>query len=293
MIKSPLVSVIIPTFNRISFLKKALSSVLNQTFKNFEVIIVDNFSSDGTKEYLQNLADQRVKFFQINNEGIIAKSRNLGITRSSGDYIAFLDSDDWWNRDKLLKSINKINEGFEFIYHNVFLHQKKINKSNCKQIKYPVFDDLYCNGNPIVTSSVVVKKELLLNVDRMTENKSLIAAEDFDTWLKISKKTNKFFLIKECLGHYSVSKDIFSSNIGTMKELFYRCDFLIKKYSNDYHDDLKNIIWVDLLKAKYLSESGNFEKSNFYLNKLIKKNTNMNVKLKLILTFIKNYLKIK
>lgn len=289
----PNISVIITTFNRVSLLKKAIYSVLTQTYKNFEIIVIDNYSTDGTLKYLEQLNDKRINFYQIRNNGIIAKSRNFGISKSLGKYLAFLDDDDWWGENKLLETNLKLNEGFDLVYHNVFLHGNKIKKSNCRLLKKPIFDDLFCNGNPIVTSSVIVKKKLLFDIGKMSEEKNLIASEDYDTWLKIAKITNKFYLIKKCLGHYRVSEKSFWNNSKNIKKIFKNLDQIIQNHINDYHNDLKNIIWVDLLKGKYLSESGNFEKSNFYLNRLMKKNTKMIVKLKLIFIFIKNYLKIK
>ena len=116
----PNISVIIPTYNRVSLLKKAIYSVLTQTYKDFEIIIIDNYSTDGTLKYLQQLNDKRVNFYQVRNNRIIAKSRNFGISKSLGKYIAFLDDDDWWDKNKLLESNLKLNEGFDLVYHNVF-----------------------------------------------------------------------------------------------------------------------------------------------------------------------------
>ena len=289
----PDISVIIPTFNRISLLKKAVSSVLTQTYKDFEIIIIDNYSSDGTLEYLEELKDNRINFYQIKNEGIIAKSRNFGISKSLGEYIAFLDDDDWWDKNKLLESKLKLNEGFDFVYHNVFLHGNRVKKSNCRLLKKPIFDDLFCNGNPIVTSSVIVKKKLLIDIGKMSEKQNLIASEDYDTWLKIGKITNKFFFIKKCLGHYLVSEKSYWNNSVNIKKIFKNFDQIIQNHKKDFHQDIKNIIWVDYLKAKYLSENGDFKKSNFYLKKLSKKTINLNIKIKLIYLFSKNFFYLK
>jgi glycosyltransferase involved in cell wall biosynthesis len=289
----PNISVIIPTFNRISLLKKTISTVLNQTYKDFEIIIIDNYSTDGTLEYLKKLKDKKINFYQIKNNGIIAKSRNFGIVKSLGEYIAFLDDDDWWDENKLLETTIKLNEGFDLVYHNVFLHGKKIKKSNCRLLKKPIFDDLFCNGNPILTSSVIVKKKLLFDVGKMSEEQNLIASEDYDTWLKIAKKTNKFCLIKKCLGHYLVSEKSFWRKNDNIEKIFINLDQIIQNHKNDYSHDIKNITWVDYLKAKYLSEKGDFKKSNFYLKELSKKNINLNIKIKLIYFFFKNLFKFK
>ena len=102
----PLVSIIIPTFNRKNELDFAISSVMSQSYRNWELIIVDNHSTDGTSELIAELDSEKVKHIKINNYGIIAASRNKGIEMAKGDYIAFLDSDDYWNSSKLEKQIN-------------------------------------------------------------------------------------------------------------------------------------------------------------------------------------------
>jgi glycosyltransferase involved in cell wall biosynthesis len=289
----PNISVIIPTYNRVSSLKRAIYSVLTQTYKDFEIIIIDNYSTDGTIKYLKKLNNKRINFYQIRNNRIIAKSRNFGISKSRGKYIAFLDDDDWWCKNKLLETKLKLNEGFDLVYHNVFLHGDKIKKSNCRLLKKPVFDDLFCNGNPIVTSSVIVKKTLLFDVGKMSEEKNLIASEDYDTWLKISKITNKFFLINKCLGYYRVSKKSFWNNSKNIKKIFKNFDQIIQNHKIDYCQNIKDIIWMDYLKVKYLSENGNFKKSNYYIKKLSKKNIDINTKIKLIYFFFKNLLHLK
>ena len=113
------ISIIIPTFNRKNELIRAINSVLKQTYTFWELLIVDNHSSDGTLNYINSIDDNRIRFLSINNNGVIASSRNLGIRQSTGEYIAFLDSDDWWKEDKLEKSIAYLERGYDFIYHSM------------------------------------------------------------------------------------------------------------------------------------------------------------------------------
>ena len=105
MNKNPFFSVVIPTFNQDSFLKKAINSVLQQTFKDFEIIIIDNNSTDNTEETVKYFNLENIQYEKISNGGIIAKSRNLGIKKAKGKWIAFLDSDDDWNPRSLIKFI--------------------------------------------------------------------------------------------------------------------------------------------------------------------------------------------
>ena len=121
-----LISIVIPTYNRSAELKRALKSVLSQTYKNFEVIVVDNNSIDNTDTMLKNLNDQRIRLLKINNNGIIAASRNMGINASNGEWIAFLDSDDWWHSNKLEKVIHYCSSGYDVCYHDLEIINSKI-----------------------------------------------------------------------------------------------------------------------------------------------------------------------
>ena len=108
MKKKCIVSIIIPTYKRVEKLKRAIDSVLSQTFTNWELIIIDNHSLDGTKELVDDYNNPKIKMLLIKNNGNIAKSRNLGIKKSNGKYLALLDSDDLWVPNKLQICINAL-----------------------------------------------------------------------------------------------------------------------------------------------------------------------------------------
>ena len=103
--EQPLVSVIMPTYNHAKFIAKAIESVLSQTSQNLELIIIDNYSEDDTGEIVASCEDDRIIYLKFRNNGIIAASRNHGIKHSHGEYIAFLDSDDLWHKQKLEKQL--------------------------------------------------------------------------------------------------------------------------------------------------------------------------------------------
>ena len=94
-------------------------SVLNQTYLNWEVLVIDNYSTDNTDALISEINDIRIKLFKIRNEGVVAVSRNLGIRNSSGEYIAFLDSDDLWLPKKLEISIKFLKQGADIVYHDL------------------------------------------------------------------------------------------------------------------------------------------------------------------------------
>ena len=102
-----MVSVIIPTFNRAYLLGRAVESVLSQTYNNYEIIVVDDGSDDGTGEIIESF-NKRVRFFRIPHSGV-SKARNTGIEKAKGDWISFLDSDDYWLPQKLEKQMTYLN----------------------------------------------------------------------------------------------------------------------------------------------------------------------------------------
>jgi glycosyltransferase involved in cell wall biosynthesis len=178
-----------------------------QTFTNWEVLIVDNHSTDNTDQVVTDFNDSRMKLFKIHNNGVIAASRNAGIRAASGEYIAFLDSDDWWKPEKLRLSSDALNAGADLVYHDLFLVTKTdqrlfLKKVTTRGLTRPVFDNLLTNGNCINNSSVVVKKILLTSIGGIAEDYDLIAAEDYDCWLRIAKLTDKFTRIPNTLGFY-------------------------------------------------------------------------------------------
>jgi glycosyltransferase involved in cell wall biosynthesis len=206
----PLVSIVIPTYNHAKFISKALKSVIDQTYKNWEAIIIDNESVDETYKLINNFNDSRIKYFKISNDGVIAKSRNLGIKEAKGEWIAFLDSDDWWTKDKLEVCLSKIGKNVDFIHHATeyviksksFL-KKKIIKG--REFKKPILNDLLIGtitkGSQISNSSVIVRKNILNKIGGLNENKILVGSDDYDTWLRIAQITDQFLYINKKLNY--------------------------------------------------------------------------------------------
>jgi glycosyltransferase involved in cell wall biosynthesis len=207
--KKFLISIVIPTYNHGTYLKRALQSVLDQTYLNWEAIVIDNHSTDDTGEIMTNFTDQRIKYLKIHNNDVIAVSRNAGINIAKGEWIAFLDSDDWWTEDKLEICFKNINDEIDLVYHDLeikythprFLDRKKIKS---RHLKKPVLVDLLVDGNAISNSSVIVRKKFFDEINGIDENKNLVAAEDYNTWLRIANLTDQFLYIPEKLGFYLI-----------------------------------------------------------------------------------------
>ena len=204
---SPLVSIVMPTYNHAKYLAISVQSVLDQTFTNWELIIVDNFSTDNTLEVLSKFSDRRIKLFQINNEGCIAKSRNLAIKSAQSEWLAFLDSDDSWAPNKLEVIRGHLNHEVDFLYHNLKvvdadMRELKSMEIRSRKLNSPIVKDLVLNGNTIATSSVVVRRNIILNIGGMSEETDLIGIEDYNTWLRISVISEKFKWVPLFLGSY-------------------------------------------------------------------------------------------
>lgn len=204
---TPLISVVIPTYNHARYLRRALQSVIDQTYTNLEAIVIDNHSKDNTDEVMASFADPRITYLKIHNNGVIAASRNAGIREAKGEWIAILDSDDWWTADKLKSCCESINDKVDLIYHDLEiiteksqLFRRKIIKS--RQVKPPVLIDLLLNGNAIVNSSVVVRKNFLEKIGGINESVGMIASEDYNTWLRIAQLTDRFIYLPRRLGYY-------------------------------------------------------------------------------------------
>ena len=211
---TPLVSIIIPTYNHAKFIRKALNSVINQTYHNWEAIIIDNNSTDETYKIFDKITDSRIRYLKINNNGIIAKSRNVGIKEANGEWIAFLDSDDFWSEEKLEVCIRNINDSIDFIYHDleslhhipkIFFNSKKFIG---RQLNKPILNDILIStiskGTAIGQSSVFIRKTILDKIGGISENKKLVASEDYNTWLRIAQVTNNFKYINKRLGYFLI-----------------------------------------------------------------------------------------
>jgi glycosyltransferase involved in cell wall biosynthesis len=184
---NPLISVIMPTFNQASFLKEAIDSVLGQDYTNWELIIIDNFSTDATTACIKSYQDDRIQSVQFANQGVIAAARNKGLGIARGEYIAFLDSDDLWQPDKLKKCVSLFMDGSQFISTSVRVFGQRVSPyispfPGDEALKKP-FTYLLNVGNFITTSTVVVKKDLIQK--GFSENRDLITAEDLDLWLSL------------------------------------------------------------------------------------------------------------
>ncbi|BFD25168.1 MAG: glycosyltransferase [Candidatus Parcubacteria bacterium] len=229
-----MISVIICTYNRSDLLSIAIKSVLLQTYKDIELIIIDDASTDDTGILIGSLTDERIKYYKNNINLGISKSRNLGISMARGEYIAMLDSDDYWlDNNKLQKQLNIFNQD-----SRVGLVGTGIICFNEKGIK--IKEDIFKTQdnsirkkilfkNQFAQSSVLFKKEVFNLVAGYDE--SLVVCEDFDLWLKIGRNF-RLANIGEPLVAYLIH------NEGISKKNKYKIAIvtnqIINKYKKDY-----------------------------------------------------------
>ncbi len=260
-------SVIIPTFNRVTVLEKAILSVLRQSYQNFELIIVDNGSSDETASlvgaYKKKYKKEKIKYFYQSNTGSPAGSRNTGIKLSKYNWVCFLDSDDEWLPEKLEKVQNGIKNVFEdvvAIAHWEFLNKNgKASLSKLGQRKtLNQYDDLLLRGNKYSTSTMTVRKDALEKCHGFDERERYFGVEDYHLWMELSK-IGKIKTIKSPLSVCNVDKDGFSANIAdfhvNLKNLVK--DHMLNNYKTDKHKIKKHLARIDYYEGRAFQKIGN------------------------------------
>lgn len=212
----PLVSVIIPTYNRAELLRETVGAVLCQSLQNFEIIIVDNMSHDETEDYIKSLADPRVRYFRNPNNGVIAVNRNLGIKHARGKYVAFCDDDDLWLPEKLQRQIEVMDNdaGIGLCYTSgcSFRDGKIIHE---RIVRRKVFSEHFRHllwENCIPSSSVIVRKKVFEKTGLMDDRPDLVAVEDYEMWLRIAY-VSKLAYVDESLIKYRLHNN-FSSRLA-------------------------------------------------------------------------------
>lgn len=204
-------SIIIPTYNRAEKLCRAIKSVEEQTFRDFELIVCDDGSTDDTRSVVDSFAGRmKVTYLWEKNWGGPARPRNNGIHAAQGEWLCFLDADDWWYPEKLKVAARYLSAS-DIIYHDLDKYPPKAlpstRKMRGRQLKSPAFVDLMVNGYAICNSSVAVRKRIVIEAGGFSEDKSLLAVEDFDLWLKIARLTERFTYIPRSLGAYWCGED--------------------------------------------------------------------------------------
>ena len=238
----PRVSVIIPTFNRGYCLEESIRSVLDQSFTDFELIVVDDGSTDNTSELVGQFP--AVKLIRLEKNRGVSFARNRGMVEAQGDCIAFLDSDDLWEKDKLASQVKWIERGFHAVYTDeIWIRNRvRVNPMN-KHRKYSGDIFRYCLPLCIVSpSSVLLRAEVLREVGGFDE--SMPVCEDYDLWLRIAKHYPFHFIAEKLIVKRGGHEDQLSRKYwGMDRWRVYALEKLLKE--NKLDEEQKN--WVVLM----------------------------------------------
>jgi glycosyltransferase involved in cell wall biosynthesis len=263
----PTVSVIIPTCDRVDSLKKSVSGVLHQTYHDFEIVVVNDGSTDGTSAFLSTIQDPRFRYFEFtaNRGGSIA--RNEGIKNARGDIIAFLDDDDWWEPVKLEQQIRTIQrENVGLCYTGVTKRTLR-GKLNRYIFMSPRFTNLYKSIMFVnffgTTSSIMVKKTVLEQTGGF--DPALPALQDWDLYIRLLKNGCTIYGIDEPLVHYNIINN--AQNVsGSFSRFKTAAVYLQEKYRDFEFYNLfkKRLVYVECLRY-FKSRSFLLDAIEYYL----------------------------
>lgn len=214
------ISIIIPTYNRERLINRSLYSVLNQTYKNIEIIVIDDCSTDNTQKVVHNIKTKRIRYIKLEKKKGAAYARNLGIKISKGKYIAFQDSDDVYYYNKLERQIQnlRINKSnFDFCKINIYINNTynytiPSNKREKNIIKGEIINEL-CKGNFISTQSILVEKNI---IKQYLFDNNLPRFQDYDLVLRMIPKV-KVSYTNEVLADLHLQNDSIGSSIENLK----------------------------------------------------------------------------
>ena len=267
MDKTDLISIIIPTYNRAHIIKQSIESVLNQTYNNIELIIVDDGSIDNTKEVVDSIKDERIIYVKQENQGACS-ARNKGVDFAKGQYIAFHDSDDVWHLDKLEKQIKALKQNnADIVFCKMFVFgnfKKRIVPKNFKE----GFLQNHSLPLGISTQTLIGKSEIFFNNKFDTNVPRL---QDFELLLRIHKNYS-VYCIDEPLVDYCVQKDSISEK---PEKLLKAWEIILEKnksFKTEYSSSLEYLALIIVnaafntkdsqIKSKLFNFAYYFSKSN-------------------------------
>lgn len=215
------VSIMVAAYNGEKYIRETLESLLAQTYKDFEIIVTDDGSTDGTAGIVKSFSDARIRYFYKENEGVMAKTRNFGIRKAVGEFIAFCDQDDIWYPEKLKKQLEKIDKNAltGIIVSSADIINGKGKKIGTRDIGFsgyinPIesFEKLL-DTDFITNCSAIVPKKIIEEMGYLDE--SLVGNDDYKLWLKISQRYGIFGLEKSLCG-WRVSNSSYSKKMSVI-----------------------------------------------------------------------------
>lgn len=272
-------SVIIPTFNRAKLLRNCLNSLVQQSFKDFEVLICDDGSVDETEQVIETFKiNLDIKYYKLENSGGPAYPRNVGISKAKGQWVCFLDSDDEWYSNKLEKCYQIITnyifkeKKYSILFHDFDIYNSdgKVGKSKGRKISYNnTLYDLLSKTSPIVNSSICINREVLPDIGLIDESKEVRFVEDLDFCLRIAQLNYKFYYLPLSLGKYNVHN---SNNSYDFINQIDKHKFLYNRYSK-YLTKNESIIakyTLNYIIGNLYKNAAKLDTAVFYFKKSVK-----------------------
>lgn len=267
----PKISVIIPTYNRAHLIGRSIKSVLNQTYQDFELIIVDDGSTDNTEEIVKNINDERIIYILHKENKGPSAARNTGIKASKGEFIAFQDSDDEWFPEKLTThmdvfdnsppEVGVVYSGFFRIESNKKIY---IPKDGVTKKEGRIHSELL-KHNFIGTPAVLIKKQCFEKTKLFDE--SLPALEDWELWIELSHYYDFKYINKPLLNSY------YTPNGVNMQQNRYKAlEIILTNHLEDFNANKKILSNYYLSIGNHLCSNGAFKNGRNYLIKSVKAN---------------------
>ncbi|WP_428026062.1 glycosyltransferase family 2 protein [Arcobacter sp.] len=236
----PLVSIITPMYNAEQYIQETIQSVLNQSYKNWEMIIVNNCSTDRSSEIVNSIDENRIRLIDLEyNSGGPARPRNVGVENAKGEYIAFLDSDDVWLPQKLEKQITFLEDNKDVdICHTLanIIDEKSIYQGFFNNQKsYNILKYIISSKNILFYTNNININSVLMRIDKsikFNDEKTMIAVEDWGYWIENQSQGKNIQLLKDILVNYRIHSDSITSKD---KSKIYRRSlyFLTQKFVKD------------------------------------------------------------
>lgn len=271
MTPSPVVSIIIPTYNRAHLLRRAIDSVQAQTFDDIEIIVVDDASIDDTKAVVDSYDNTRILYIQHQNNKGGGAARNTGISAASGAYVAFLDSDDEWIPQKLEKQLHVFEKGdselglvytayAKFDWKGEFIH---IQSNGAQSF---LLNELLRRNFIGTTSTVLVKRDCLIQIGGFDER--FESCQDWDLWIRLAKKYTFEFISESLVNYFRHTGE----RISTNPSLISGYELILEKYRTDIEACGGDLLAEHYFRIgyRYMASFGEVERSKQYLLRAIK-----------------------
>lgn len=260
-----LFSIVIPTYNRSNLIGRCLQSIVNQTYKNWEAIVVDNFSEDDTEEVVSSFKDERIHYYKNHNYGVISVSRNYALDRAKGQWVCFLDSDDWWTSDKLEQLLPYITK-FDLIYHGYKTDTDsswgiKRTKLLFYTVNEPTVAYVLQRSDPFNPSCSAISMDFI-GKTRFSEEENLFAIEDYDFFLQLLQKNPRIKHLKKYLTFYDTTTGVSHDQTKHLD----RSRLIYAKYKSQLTTkEFRNVLKLYMLMRGVKYFDIDLKKSRYYL----------------------------